>query len=173
LPVSGTLVTFASLPPPNSTKFAAIGADSAVGGQVPNPDFSSRESWNEPPERACVPRAWPPVRPSIPSEPYVIALVERGGCDFATKVRAAQERGVAAVVVGDKKLREGETDEEGRHRESLLTMFSPEDTSGIIIPSIFVSRASYLLLRDLLKNQTVDGRSGVKVEIGPAEDDGR
>ena len=57
--------------------------------------------------------------------PYKIALVERGGCDFATKVRAAQERGAAGVVVGDMIGRPGETDEEGRERESLITMFSP------------------------------------------------
>lgn len=99
----------------------------------------------------------------------MIALVERGGdCDFATKVYAAQERGAAAVVVGDKKLRQDETDEEGRQRENLLTMFSPADTSDVIIPSVFVSRASYLLLRDLLLNQT-----RVPVDIGPADDDGK
>ena len=52
-------------------------------------------------------------------------MVERGGCDFANKVRAAQERGAAGVIVGDGSLRDGETDEEGRRRENLITMFSP------------------------------------------------
>jgi hypothetical protein len=52
-------------------------------------------------------------------------LVERGGCDFAHKIRAAQERGAAAVVVGDGAARIGETDAEGLKREGLITMFSP------------------------------------------------
>jgi hypothetical protein len=55
----------------------------------------------------------------------MIALIERGGCDFATKVRAAQERGAGGVIVGDGMARPGETEEEGRERESLITMFSP------------------------------------------------
>lgn len=122
-----------------------------------------------PPERACVPPSWPPIRPHTPKAPFVIALVERGGCDFATKVRAAQERGAAAVVVGDSVARPGETDEEGRRRENLITMFSPEDTTGIIIPSVFVSRASYLTLRDLLSNHS----SGLYVELGEPADDGK
>lgn len=80
---------------------------------------------DEAPERACVAPAWPPIRPSYPLPPFTIALIERGGCDFATKVLAAQERGAAAVVVGDSVAHAGETDEEGRTRENLITMFSP------------------------------------------------
>jgi hypothetical protein len=180
LPVQGTLVPFVSLPPPKKSKSLSDEDDNDNEDEddeyEPNPDAWAADTWAaEAPERACVPRVWPPIRSTTPLSPNVIALVERGGCDFATKVRAAQERGAAGVVVGDKKLRDGETDEEGRHRESLLTMFSPEDTSGISIPSVFVSRASYLLLRDLLRNQTVTvgERHGVKIDIGPAEDDGR
>jgi hypothetical protein len=73
--------------------------------------------------QACTPATklrWTPPQP-----PYMIALVERGGCDFATKVRAAQERGAAGVVVGDMISHPGESEEEGRERESLITMFSP------------------------------------------------
>lgn len=55
---------------------------------------------------------------------------------------------------------------------SLLTN-TTEDTTGIIIPSVFVSRASYLTLRDLLVNHTVKGEPGLRVEIGEASDDGR
>ena len=55
----------------------------------------------------------------------IVALVERGSCDFARKVRAAQVRGAKAVIVGDGKAREEETEEEGRERENLITMFSP------------------------------------------------
>lgn len=128
----------------------------------------SRPRSDHPPQRACVPPAWPPIRPSPPQPPYVVALVERGDCDFATKVLAAQERGAAAVVVGDSPARAGETDEEGRKRENLITMYSPEDTTNIIIPSVFVSRASYLTLRDMLSNHTK-----LKVEVGEADDDGK
>lgn len=76
------------------------------------------------PELACYPPRFP-VRYIEPPHPWHIALVERGECDFASKVRAAQERGAAGVIVGDMKVREGETDEEGRTREGLITMFSP------------------------------------------------
>jgi hypothetical protein len=153
LPISGVLRPFAVLPPPKSQAVA---------------DDKGKEA----PERACVAPAWPPIRPAYPLPPYTIALVERGGCDFATKVLAAQERGAAAVIVGDSVAHPGETDEEGRARENLITMFSPEDTSGIIIPSVFVSRASYLILRDLLANHTVKGKPGIRIEVGEASDDG-
>ncbi|KAL1412577.1 hypothetical protein Q8F55_000324 [Vanrija albida] len=157
LPVAGVLVPFVSLKLPG--KHADTEAEAEAGK-------------HEAPERACLPPAWPPIRPHPPKAPYTVALVERGGCDFATKVRAAQERGAAAVIVGDSRARADETDEEGRSRENLITMFSPEDTTGIIIPSVFVSRASYLTLRDLLANHTVHGHPGLHVELGEATDDG-
>lgn len=99
LPISGHLVDFVSLPPPD--QFTSEAHDS----------------------QACVPSNT--IRWNPPSPPYKIALVERGGCDFATKIRAAQDRGAASVIVGDTTQRPGETDEEGRERESLITMFSP------------------------------------------------
>ncbi|WVO15016.1 hypothetical protein L204_102659 [Cryptococcus depauperatus] len=113
--------------------------------------------------------------PSTPKQPYKIVLVERGGCDFATKVRAAQQIGAAAVVVGDNAARVGETEDEGRRREGLITMFSPEDTDDVFIPSVFVSRASFLLLRDLLANHT-DSRygedKGLWVDVSESTDEG-
>lgn len=87
------------------------------------PDQSPYD-WDHP-DFACVSPAWPPIRFHLPARPYKIALVERGGCDFAHKIRAAQERGAAAVVVGDGAARIGETDAEGLKREGLITMFSP------------------------------------------------
>lgn len=150
----------------------AIGASSSSGAidseARENSRRSSQPRSDHPPQRACVPPAWPPIRPSPPQPPYIVVLVERGDCDFATKVLAAQERGAAAVVVGDSPARAGETDEEGRKRENLITMYSPEDTTNIIIPSVFVSRASYLTLRDMLTNNTT-----LKVEVGEADDDGK
>ena len=77
------------------------------------------------PEQACLPLQNPPPPYEDPERPYKIALVERGGCDFATKVRAAQDRGASGVIVGDGTARDDESDEEGMQRENLITMFSP------------------------------------------------
>ena len=94
------------------------------------------------------------------------------------------------MIVGDTVQRPGETDEEGRERESLITMFSPgtllcastkmrllimtEDTENIFIPSVFVSRASYLLLRDVLARQAENhpGSSGLWIDLGEGEQEG-
>lgn len=121
-----------------------------------------------------------------------IALIERGICDFATKVMAAQDRGAHAVIVGDAKAKSGETDAEGRKREGLITMFSPrglcicswvvrlltflvEDTDSLYIPAVFVSRASYLGLRDLLVNQTGSKSpgQGLYIDISEGSDEGK
>lgn len=179
LPVNGTMVAFQDLPEPKADlrirsstpewRAGASSGSSAIDSEAhENSRLLSRPRSDHPPQRACVPPAWPPIRPSPPKAPYVVALVERGDCDFATKVLAAQERGAAAVVVGDGVARSGETDEEGRKRENLITMYSPEDTTNIIIPSVFVSRASYLTLRDMLNNHTK-----LRVEVGEADDDGK
>lgn len=49
-----------------------------------------------------------------------------------------------------------------------------EDTDAIFIPSVFVSRASYLALRDMLDNGTTSGKGyeGLWIEIGEGQDDG-
>lgn len=172
--MNGTMVAFQDLPNPK-VDTVELGGSSLDRQSISDSESSSsstqsmlRPRSDLPPERACVPPTWPPIRPSPPKPPYVVALVERGDCDFATKVLAAQERGAAAVVVGDGVARAGETDEEGRKRENLITMYSPEDTSNIIIPSVFVSRASYLTLRDMLNNHTK-----LRVEVGEADDEGK
>ncbi|ORY34630.1 hypothetical protein BCR39DRAFT_513675 [Naematelia encephala] len=152
LPLSGFLTPFISLPPPRDSTTRVY-------------DHSL----------ACLPPAFPPIRYTPPSPPYTIALIERGGCDFATKVRAAQERGAAGVIVGDMKAREGETREEGLRRGGLITMFHPDDTDSIFIPSVFVSRASYLELLGLFANHTDSGRTegkGLWVELGEGADEG-
>jgi hypothetical protein len=110
LPLSGQLVAFTSLPPP---AHLSQYIDSRDGGRDPT--------------QACIPST--DLRWTPPSPPYKIALVQRGGCDFATKVKAAQERGAAGVIVGDMISHPGETEEEGRERESLITMFSPGTSS--------------------------------------------
>ncbi|GFZ49794.1 hypothetical protein JCM24511_07197 [Saitozyma sp. JCM 24511] len=169
LPTHGFLVPFHNLPPLRSTShhshFESDG--SAIHDQKPY-------DWDHP-DFACVSPAWPPIRFHLPARPYKIALVERGGCDFAHKIRAAQERGAGAVVVGDGAARIGETDAEGLKREGLITMFSPDDTEEIFIPSVFVSRASFLVLRDMIANGTSSGHSegpGLWVELSQGSDEG-
>ena len=93
------------------------------------------------------------------------------------------------MIVGDMIARPGETDEEGRERESLITMFSPgtsisswwvtvltgtEDTDNIFLPSVFVSRASYLLLRDVLARhqESHRGSAGPWIDLGEGEQEG-
>jgi hypothetical protein len=54
-----------------------------------------------------------------------IALIVRGHCSFSHKVRSAQARGADAVLVADDTASEEETEEQGRTRFGLLTMYSP------------------------------------------------
>ncbi|KAI8373941.1 hypothetical protein EDC96DRAFT_8780 [Choanephora cucurbitarum] len=65
-----------------------------------------------------------------------IALVERGQCSFIQKVKAMQESGAIAVIVGD------------RYFNGWVTMYAPGDTSDIHIPSVFVAQHQYKTLLD-------------------------
>ena len=67
-----------------------------------------------------------------------IALVKRGRCAFAQKVRAMQQSGALGVIVGDDKP-----------NGPLLTMYSKGDTSDIRIPSAFVAGWEYSILKFL------------------------
>ncbi|KAG0028523.1 hypothetical protein BGZ81_004639 [Podila clonocystis] len=67
-----------------------------------------------------------------------VALVERGGdCSFVAKVRNMQASGAAAVIVGD------------NQRNGLITMYAREDTSDVLIPSVFIAQHHYRELRYL------------------------
>jgi hypothetical protein len=144
LPISGILqpfVAFLNASDPNTTPHPPSDADTPHEHDTPDSPWGTQSHRRAPtghhgspggilaraPELACIPPQFPP-RYIEPPHPWRIALVERGECDFASKVRAAQERGAAGVVVGDMKLREGETDEEGRERVGLITMFSPGES---------------------------------------------
>ncbi|KAG0362358.1 hypothetical protein BGZ54_008660 [Gamsiella multidivaricata] len=66
------------------------------------------------------------------------ALVERGGdCSFVEKVRNMQASGARAVIVGD------------NQRSGLITMYAREDTSDVLIPSVFIAQHHYRELRYL------------------------
>ncbi|KAI1314399.1 hypothetical protein EDD11_002225 [Mortierella claussenii] len=65
-----------------------------------------------------------------------VALVERGGrCSFVDKVRNMQASGAKAVIVGD------------NQKDGLITMYAREDTSDVLIPSVFITQNHYRELR--------------------------
>ena len=68
-----------------------------------------------------------------------IVLLSRGGCGFLEKVKWAQRRGAAALVVGDH-TRGG----------ALVTMYARGDTSNVSIPSLFTSHTTAHLLSSLI-----------------------
>ncbi|KAI3632388.1 hypothetical protein MIR68_009494 [Amoeboaphelidium protococcarum] len=155
-PVRGILVAVDQLSPrpteiirDNTT--TTIQEQQDVDDEIPQLQFSYIE--NSP--KGCVP-VYPPEFIQQPAGnetiPPWIALVERGQCSFVDKVRAMQQSGASAVVVGDNEQRNG-----------LIVMFGSGDTSDIDVPSVFVMQWAYRDLRYLgLKNsQTFDARDGV------------
>ena len=68
-----------------------------------------------------------------------IVLLSRGGCGFLEKVKWAQRRGAAALIVGD--------DTRGG---ALVTMYARGDTSNVTIPSLFTSHTTAHLLSSLI-----------------------
>jgi hypothetical protein len=119
LPISGFLLPFSNLSRPHQNQYNTT--------TLAAPAFSLIE-------QACIPTF--DDRWSEPHQPHYIALIERGSCDFATKVKAAQSRGASGVIVGDGVARLGENDEEGRNRIGLITMFSPG--ALLILPHISI-----------------------------------
>ena len=79
-----------------------------------------------------------------------IALVERGECSFAEKVRRVQEVGGIAVIIGDNTAGLGLLTMYAKGTPRLKRSSDVGDTSDIIIPSTFIPRASYLSLSFLL-----------------------
>ncbi|KAF9960796.1 hypothetical protein BGZ65_011709 [Modicella reniformis] len=72
----------------------------------------------------------------VPDDVLWVALIERGGhCSFVDKVRNMQASGAKAVIVGD------------NQKNSLLTMYAQEDTSDVLIPSVFITQNHYRELR--------------------------
>ncbi|KAG8898416.1 hypothetical protein FRB99_007445 [Tulasnella sp. 403] len=114
---------------------------------------------------SCLPICTDPSvsRPGIGTENW-IALVQRGRCPFAEKVRAAQLLGAKAVVVGGWKPKEGD-------RDDLLNMFSPDDTSNITIPSTYVTYRSYTHLMGLIaaSNTTTSGSQTISIIVRAEE----
>ncbi|KAK7028847.1 hypothetical protein VNI00_014860 [Paramarasmius palmivorus] len=78
-----------------------------------------------------------------PSEPW-IALVQRGKCEFVNKVREAQRLGARAVVVG------GDNPEISGFPDTLVNMYSPEDSSDVKIAATFIKYSDYMELSTLI-----------------------
>jgi len=87
----------------------------------------------------CIPG---PHKPD-PSETW-IALVQRGRCEFVSKVREAQGLGARAVVVG------GVDPDVSGLPDTLINMYSPSDASDIEIPSTFITYDAYSQLSTLI-----------------------
>jgi hypothetical protein len=72
----------------------------------------------------------PPLCVNGPHEPEPgdtwIALVQRGECEFVSKVRAAQQLGANAVVVG------GDNPEISGNPDILVNMYSPGNVIGVV-----------------------------------------
>ena len=64
-----------------------------------------------------------------------IALVERGKCSFASKVRAMQQSGASAVIIGDNR------------KGGLLKMYANDNATDINIPTAFVMKWEYQNLK--------------------------
>jgi len=73
-----------------------------------------------------------------------IALVQRGKCEFVKKVRESQRFGARAVVVG------GEDPEKTGYPDTLVNMYSPEDSSDINIAATYIRFADYSQLFNLI-----------------------
>ncbi|KAF5343255.1 hypothetical protein D9758_013434 [Tetrapyrgos nigripes] len=74
-----------------------------------------------------------------------IALVQRGQCEFVSKVREAQRLGARAVVVG------GSDPEISGYPDTLVNMYSPEDASDVNIAATFIKYSDYDQLFSLIK----------------------
>ncbi|PFH53416.1 hypothetical protein AMATHDRAFT_73588 [Amanita thiersii Skay4041] len=92
--------------------------------------------------------------PNYPTETW-IALVQRGQCEFVKKVREAQRMGAKAVVVG------GEDPAISGYPDTLVNMFSPEDSSDIKIAATYIKYTDYVQLWQLIESSNTS-HSGMR-----------
>ncbi|KIY69881.1 hypothetical protein CYLTODRAFT_348670 [Cylindrobasidium torrendii FP15055 ss-10] len=89
-----------------------------------------------------------------PSEKW-IALVQRGQCEFVSKVREAQRLGARAVVVG------GVDPEISGLPDTLINMYSPDDSSDVKISATYIRYSDYAQLNDLIASSNTS-HSGLR-----------
>ncbi|KAF9013322.1 hypothetical protein BDQ17DRAFT_1296871 [Cyathus striatus] len=92
--------------------------------------------------------------PNRPTEAW-IALVQRGKCEFVKKVREAQRLGAKAVVVG------GQDPDTTGAPDTLVSMYSPEDSSDIKIAATYIKYSDYTHLYTLI-SQSNTSHSGLR-----------
>ncbi|KAF8964430.1 hypothetical protein BDZ97DRAFT_1816540 [Flammula alnicola] len=130
---------------------AAFGAeinDPLLGYVIPLSSFTIPCKANY--TQSSVPRNWgcPDLCLSgtqQPTEPW-IALVQRGKCEFVKKVRESQRLGAKAVVVG------GEDPDISGFPDTLINMYSPEDSSDIKIAATYIKYSDYMQLYTLISH---------------------
>lgn len=88
-----------------------------------------------------------------------VVMLSRGGCGFSEKIKWAQRRGAAAVIVGDN-VRGG----------PLVRMYARSDVSNITIPSLFTSHTTAHLLSHLIPATSEADKS---LEIGKKKTEGQ
>ncbi|KDQ62630.1 hypothetical protein JAAARDRAFT_30544 [Jaapia argillacea MUCL 33604] len=88
------------------------------------------------------------------NEPW-IAIVQRGECQFVDKAREAQRLGAKAVVVG------GDDPDISGNPDTLVNMYSPGDSSDVLIASTFIKYSDYLQLMSLIATSNTS-HSGLK-----------
>ena len=101
-------------------------------------------------KKGCKPLKSPPVLKIKTENVPWIALIERGTCSFLQKVKAMQDSGASAVIVG------GTSDTNPRTGGGLIRMDigkgEEEEAMLIKIPSVYIMKWEYLELQKLLKN---------------------
>ncbi|KAJ8324224.1 hypothetical protein QVD99_008552 [Batrachochytrium dendrobatidis] len=145
VPVSASVslpLTNTSYPDRGAAFGSLIGPTGLVGILIPVNAIDSKHS-----RSGCKPISFESVPPltqaqlsfNLHSSAHWIALVERGECSFADKVRAMQQSGASAVIIGDNSF-----------FGDLITMYSQGNVSDIVVPSVFISKPSYLAILELI-----------------------
>ncbi|KAF9030201.1 hypothetical protein BDZ89DRAFT_1013927 [Hymenopellis radicata] len=146
------VVSFTSRP-------AAFGAEISspiLGYVIPLSSFTAPcGSLVDPPRNTGCPKLCihGPHQPD-PTEKW-IALVQRGGCEFVSKVREAQRLGARAVVVG------GDNPEHSGLPDTLVNMYSPDDSSDVKISATYIRYADYVELSTAIASSNTS-HSGIR-----------
>ena len=121
------------------------GTDDHLHWPLPDTQISKPPLHGQPHWQAAVTKNQEPTHADIQSLQETaeitnkVVLLSRGGCGILEKVKWAQRRGAAALIVGD--------DTRGG---ALVTMYARGDTSNITIPSLFTSHTTAHLLSSLI-----------------------
>ncbi len=99
-------------------------------------------------------RACSPITNNISGK---IAMIDRGGCEFGSKAKKAQDAGAIAVIICN-----------NVGVDDLLTMSSGAEGSQVTIPSVMLSKRTCDTLKLYLANLTVT----ISSDLGPIYDSG-